>query len=108
MKTVVSRFIIIAVLVLSSISICLSNDSGCDDQPGYSTCQNSESAPQSSSQDQNEDHHCLCSLSCHNLFLDFSTISNKPSSLIVSSTSFIFIQVAYPQVLISLDKPPIV
>jgi hypothetical protein len=104
MKSLFTRFIIIMSLVLSSISVCLSNDNGCDDQVSYSKSLNSTS----SSQEQSEDHHCLCSLSCSNLFMQFSSISTKILPITYSSSSFSFIELTYPQVLISLDKPPIV
>ena len=109
MKTVFIRFIVAAVLVLSSISVCLSNDNDndndCDDRPGYTKSQSSNTT---SSKEQSEDHHCICSLSCNNLFVQYTTSASKNSSIIVSTASFVFIQITYPQVLISLDKPPIV
>lgn len=105
MKTVFIRFIVAALLVLSSISVCLSNDNGCDDRPSYTKSQSSNST---SSKEQNEDHHCICSLSCNKLFVEYATSKSKISSIIVSTSAFIFIQITYPQVLISLDKPPTV
>lgn len=105
MKTVFIRFIVAAVLVLSSISVCLPNDNGCDDRPGYTKSQSSNTT---SSKKQSEDHHCICSLSCHNLFVQYTTSTSKISSIIVSTASFVFNQITYPQVLISLDKPPTV
>lgn len=106
MKTVILRFIVAAVLVLSSISVCLSNDNGCDDRPGYS--QSTKTSSDSSSNDQGEDHHCICSLSCNNMFVQYSTESSKISSIIIPSVTFQYIQVTYPQVLLLLDKPPII
>lgn len=106
MKTIIIRFIVAAVLVLSSISVCLSNDNGCDDRPGFS--QSNSSNAQSSSQEQNEDHHCICSLSCNNMFVEVSTVKSKISSIVISSSTFQYIQITYPQVLLSLDKPPII
>ena len=105
MKTVFIRFIVAAVLVLSSISVCLSNDNGCDDRPGYTKSQRSNTT---SSKEQSEDHHCIRSLSCNYLFVKYTISISKNFSIIVSTASFVFIQITYPQVLISLDKPPTV
>lgn len=105
MTKIIIRFIVAAVLVLSSISVCLSNDNGCDDRPNYSASQDSHSQ---SSQEKAEDHHCICSMSCNNLFVECSALSTKRPSLIISKTQFAFTETNYPQVLLSLDKPPII
>ena len=105
MKNFLSRLIIITILILSSISICLSDDKGCEDLPGYSI---QVETSQSSAQEQNSNHHCLCSLSCNNLFLIISAIPKRIDFLILSSSSFVFIHTLYAEVHMALDKPPIV
>ena len=106
MKLVISRFIIFAILVVSSVGVCLSNDKNCDDSTSYSQSQNTQSS--SATQDQNEGQHCTCSLSCHNLLIGFTSSQTKSILVAVTTSPFLYIQSSYPLVLITHDKPPII
>ena len=106
MKILISRFIIITILVITSINVCLSSDNICDDSSSYTQLQSTQSP--TATQSGNQAEHCICSLSCHNLYVGFTSSQTKPTFIIISASPIHFIQSAYPQVLISQDKPPII
>ena len=106
MQILISRFIIITILVFSSINVCLPNGNICDDRSSYTQSQSTQSS--TATQNSNESEHCICSLSCHNLFEGFTSSQTNPIFIVTSASPILFIQSAYPQVLISQDKPPII
>ncbi len=106
MKILISKFIIIIILVFTSINVCLSNDNICDDSSSYTQSQSAQSS--TTTLNANESKHCICSLSCHNLFDGFTSLQTKTIFIVISASPILFIQSVYPQVLISQDKPPII
>lgn len=77
--------------------------------PGEEGCKESvSSSKESKSATESEAHHCLCSMVCHNLFIAFPTYKTSNPVIVIAETSHHFTTTIYPQVIISLDKPPII
>jgi hypothetical protein len=82
------------------------NENDCSDSTEYSSFEKSQAHQDSSSQD--EAHHCICSLSCHNLFVSFNSSESNSPMLMQEDLLFNHIQNSYQKVLISFDKPPLI
>jgi hypothetical protein len=108
MKKLLGRLILTVILVISSISVCMPDDQDCNESAECSSMQNSKAEAHSSASQSGEQHHCNCSLTCHNLFINFVSSPAPGPSNIVNTLTFGHIQSAYPQVLISFEKPPLI
>ena len=100
------KFIIIIALVITSVSVCFPSEIECVDL-NCDTIELSSKAPLKTTE-KSESHHCVCSMVCHNLFVNFTASTSASPSIISLKKSFYFTQKIYPLVVLSLDKPPIV
>lgn len=107
MKHFFCKFILIFALVLTSINLCFPNEVECSDASG-TIQKTSQEKTQDRGQDRGEEHHCICSMTCHNLFLSFVIYESVEPHFSHSEVVFTYIPMTYPQVYLSLDKPPIV
>lgn len=118
MKSILGKVILALVLVFTSVNACFPNDVDCfeDDHTSLSTGaasslnkEDSKSKEQKeASRSQNEGHHCLCSLSCHNLFVQSFETNELSSHFLFGKLVFPHPDFFYPKVIISLEKPPTV
>lgn len=106
MRNIFGKFIIILALVITSVSVCFPSEVECVDIDCDTTLLSSK-APVSKTE-KNDNHHCVCSMVCHNMFMNFTVTDTPAPAFTALKKSFHFIPVFYAQVILSLDKPPIV
>ena len=127
MKSLLGKIILALTLVFTSMNACFPNDIDCfeDDHSSVKTestsaskkanstkkllSQSSQSEEQKeANRSQNEGHHCLCSLSCHNLFVQSFETKELSSQFLFGKSVFPHPDFFYPKITISLEKPPTV
>ncbi len=97
------------VLIVMSIDVCLPNDTSCVDEHSTSPQISKDSDSKTKeTNDSKEQHHCICSLSCHNLFVDQLEADALSSPLLIKETAFDYVSSHYPQITLTLEKPPTV
>ncbi len=106
MKNFFAKLLIMFALVVTSVNVCFPSEESCNDSVTSSVESHSNSA-EKSSQD-SEGHHCLCSMVCHNLFINFPTYTTTIPVIVISKAPYVFTSAIYPQIILSLDKPPII
>ncbi len=106
MLNFLGKILLMITLVCSSVDVCFPNDIGCVETISAKVDVNSQSNSHDNST--SEQHHCFCSISCHVMYFNFISHSSRLSPITKDSLSFDYIQIYYPQVFLSLDKPPIV
>ena len=117
MKTKLIKFMLLLTLALVSMSACYPSELGCaDDQDAVlkiqkeltSTHHETKAASSNAASDDKENHHCLCSLTCHTLFISLSS-NEVVNPFIVNHHRPIQYQAKfYPEISISFEKPPTV
>lgn len=118
-KIKIAKFILVFTLALVSMSACYPSDYECMDNSEIkvlvkkeissshqeSTNQKSESSSKSSDKDT---HYCLCSLSCHSMFITFTALNNFTTFDLNFPKEFQYKAQIYPEISYSLEKPPTV
>ena len=113
MKIKIAKFFLIFTLVLLSINTCFPNDYDCFEDNGPQALVNkvvanthaTDSAPSSS---EKESHYCICSMTCHTLFMSFTSVEKFTSYVVSYPEKYLYISHFYPEVSYSLEKPPAV
>lgn len=118
MKISFTKFILILALALVGMSACYSSDLECMDNSEVASKVIKEMAPahadiadQSTSHSnsgESDNHHCLCSLTCHTMFIPQSNFENFTYTFYNFPKKFQYTSQFYPQVITSLEKPPTV
>lgn len=116
-KIKIAKFILVFTLALVSINACYPSDFECADNNEIVSITKKEisKSPQApvreSSQENSSDsdtHYCLCTLTCHTMFISFSTLNQFTSYVLSFSKDFQYISQIYPEISYSLEKPPTV
>lgn len=108
MKNFIAKLLITFALVLTSVNICSANDVNCEDSSNRVEQAHSKSASAEKSSTDTDSHHCLCSMVCHNLYISFPTYTTSSPVIVISEAPHVFKPAIYPQIILSLDKPPII
>lgn len=116
-KIKIAKFILVFVLALVSINACYPSDFECADNSEVASVIKKEIAitqqapTQESSQSKSSDsdtHYCLCTLTCHTMFMSFSPLNDFTSYVLSFPKEFQYISQFYPEISYSLEKPPTV
>lgn len=116
-KTNLMKFFLLFTLALVSATACYSSELGCnDDQSSLSKLQKelttihheTNEASSKAASDDKENHHCLCSLTCHTLFMSISFAEVIHTFVVNYHNPIHYQEQFYPEVSISLEKPPTV
>ncbi|MEA9358378.1 hypothetical protein SHI21_19235 [Bacteriovorax sp. PP10] len=112
-----AKFILVFTLALVSMSACYPSDFECMDngeiivkvkkEVSTSHQESRSESSQSNSSDQ-ETHYCLCSLTCHSMFINFSTLNPFTAFDLNFPKEFQYKAQNYPEISYSLEKPPTV
>lgn len=105
MMKLILKFALLIAVAFTSVSLCYAGEINCSSvKSGYN--QNPINCADAS--DAQDTHHCVCSLSCNNLFISFSDVVAPTAYLInhLILTDYTFS--LYPPIYLSLDKPPAV
>jgi len=118
MKINFTKFIIVLALALVGMNACYPSDFECADNneviskvvKAASDFHNDAPAQKSSESNSsdNDAHYCLCSLTCHTMFLSRSNFENFTYVVFNFPKEFQYTPLFYPQVTTSLEKPPTV
>lgn len=111
-----AKFILLFTLALVSVSACYPSDLECTDnseiissvKKDLVTHQESSTQNTQSNSLQSENHYCICSLSCHTMFFNFSSFNSFTAYILDFSKDFQYKAQNYPEVSYSLEKPPTV
>ncbi len=102
-------------LVLMSVGVCFPNDLDCNDEHLSQSEISKEvltkdhvSQESPKSNEEHKEHHCICSLSCHNMFVQKRDIKTTPSAFGLKKTFIAYIPSYYPKITLALEKPPTV
>lgn len=109
-----AKFILLFTLALVSVSACYPNDFECSDNSEILSSfkkdvvshQDSSAKQSQSSSSDSDNHYCVCSLSCHTMFINFSTSGPLMAYVLSFPKEFQYIAQNYPEVSYSLEKPP--
>ncbi len=107
MKMILGRFILFLALVITSMSVCFPNDLDCIDEHAK-TSKVEEKSAKSNQTEREESHHCVCSLSCHTMIVFTLEDSNSEVFSVFQLDNPLYSISHYPQVTLSLEKPPTV
>lgn len=118
MKINFTKFILVLALALVGMNACYPSDYECADNNEVvskviKTADNfhKDAPPEENSRSSSSDgesHHCLCSLTCHTMFLTRSYFENFTHIAFNFPKEFQYTPHFYPQVTSSLEKPPTV
>jgi poly(A) polymerase Pap1 len=112
-----AKFILLFTLALVSINSCFPSDYECADNEEFkvlekitSTSNEHDSSAKNttSNSTEKETHYCLCSLTCHTMFINLEVTKNLSVYFLDFSKEFEYTAQNYPQVTYSLEKPPTV
>lgn len=112
-----AKFILIFTLALVSISACYPSDFECMDNSEIvvkvkkeisSTHQESQEQSSQSDASGKDTHYCLCSLACHSMFINFTTLNSFVTFDFNFPKKFQYKAQNYPEISYSLEKPPTV
>lgn len=107
MKEFVLRVIFIFAMSLTSVNVCFAGDSVCTDETVAKSVHSENNTEENTEEDCQSDH-CICSLSCSSV-VTFSSAENKLLNTFIKSKSyFTYINIHYPEIFLSLEKPPII
>jgi hypothetical protein len=115
-KIKIAKFILVFTLAMVSMSACYPSDFECMDNSEIivkvkkevsSSHQEAKSESSKSNSDQ-ETHYCLCSLTCHSMFINFSTLNPFTTFDLNFPKEFQYTAQNYPEISYSLEKPPTV
>lgn len=96
-------------LVLTSMSVCFPNDVDCGDDHRASKVElTKEKESKTNYASSKESHHCVCSLSCHNMFFDLYSDTPENIAISIFESNPVYLITFYPQITLSLEKPPTV
>ena len=116
-KIKIAKFILVFTLAMVSMSACYPSDFECMDNSEIivkvkkdisSTHQESKSESSKSNSSDKETHYCLCSLTCHSMFINFSTLNPFTVFDLTFPKKFQYKAQNYPEIFYSLEKPPTV
>lgn len=106
-KIKIVKFFLIFALALLSISTCFPNDYDCSEERGSELVVKVVEKT-SSSNSEKESHYCICTMTCHTMFMSFTSFEKFTAYLIFNSKKFQHIPQFYPEISYSLEKPPTV
>nr|BDT28546.1 hypothetical protein BHI3_20120 [Bacteriovorax sp. HI3] len=109
MKSILGKCFLALTLILMGVSVCFPNDIDCSEEHSSSSISKEQPIKNAQNQkDQQEEHHCICSLSCHNLFVQKLEAKTLSSHFIIKSIALVYIPSFYPKITLSFEKPPTV
>lgn len=109
MKSLLGKCLLAFALILMSMSLCFPNEIDCSEEHSETTI--SKEGPVKNTQnqkDQQGEHHCICSLSCHKLFVQKLEVKTLSSHFIIRPIALIYIPSFYPKITLTFEKPPTV
>jgi hypothetical protein len=99
------KFTLLIAFAFTSVSHCFAGEISCSSiESGY----NQNPIDCADANDVQDTHHCVCSLSCNNLFISISSVVTPTAYLIKLIKLTDYSLSLYPQIYLSLDKPPTV
>lgn len=106
-KIKIVKFFLIFALALLSVSNCFPNDYDCAEGSGSELIEKvvEKTSPSNS---EKESHYCICTMTCHAMFMSFTSFEKFTAYLIFNSKQFQYIPQFYPEIFYSLEKPPTV
>jgi hypothetical protein len=118
MKINFAKFILVLALALVGMNACYPSDFECADNNEVvskilkaASDLHNDAADKETSESNSSDkdaHYCLCSLTCHTMFLSNSNFENFTYIVFTFPKQFQYTPQFYPQVTSSLEKPPTV
>lgn len=112
-----AKFILLFMLALVSINACYPSDYECadnkeikvlDKKVNTSTKHESSEKKTVSSSSEKETHYCLCSLTCHTMFISLEVTKTFSAYYLDFPKEFQYTTQNYPEISYSLEKPPTV
>lgn len=107
MKALLFRVIFIFAMALTSVNVCFAVDSACEDE-SVAKSVHLESDSEENTNEDCKSEECICSLSCSNVI----TLSSSEDEILnvfqKANYDFTYIASYYPEIFLSLEKPPII
>lgn len=105
MLKLILKFTLLFAFAFTSVSVCIGSEVNCSAiESGY----NQSPIDCADTNDAQDIHHCVSSLSCNNLFISISSVVTPTAYLIKLIKLTDYSLSLYPQIYLSLDKPPTV
>ncbi|AUN98424.1 hypothetical protein DOM21_09050 [Bacteriovorax stolpii] len=109
MKTILGKCFLAFALILMGASVCFPNDLDCSKEHSSATVSKEQPIKNAQNKkDQQKEHHCICSLSCHNLFVQKLDAKTLSAHFIIRPIALVYVPSFYPKIILSLEKPPTV
>lgn len=109
-----AKLLIVFALAFVGMSSCFSDDFDCGENQDSKQTISKELSHKDSTDNHNktpsekETHHCLCSLTCHTMFMSMTNFYQFKAYALNFSKDYQYTPHFYPEVITSLEKPPTV